>query len=151
VYDLLTPDLPYLFPVGRLDADSEGLLVLTSDSQLAVKLTDPEYHVPKTYRVTVAGTPSEETIERLQGGVELRDGPTRPAGVKRIKTGKKTSVLEVVLTEGRNRQLRRMCQAVGHKVRRLQRVAIGKLELGMLKAGQWRILTLEEISRLGQS
>ncbi len=148
VYDLLPDGLPHVFPAGRLDADSEGLLVLTSDSALSVRLTDPEQHVPKTYRVTVAGRPAEEALEQLRRGVDLAEGRTRPARVRLVRAGQKTSVLEVVLTEGRNRQVRRMLAAVGHRVRRLVRVAIGGLELGDLKPGECRVLGDEEIDRL---
>lgn len=148
VFDLLPAGLPYVFPAGRLDADSEGLLVLTNDSDLSVRLTDPDCHVPKTYRITVAGRPGEEALEALRRGVELSDGPTRPAVVRVIRAGGRTSVLEVVLTEGRNRQLRRMAAAVGHKVRRLVRVAIGGLELGDLAPGACRTLGAGEVDRL---
>ncbi len=148
VYDLLPPGLPYVFPAGRLDADSEGLLVLTNDSALAERLTDPAHHVPKTYRVTVAGRPDEAALATLRRGVELSDGPTRPARVRLLRGGDRASVLEVVLTEGRNRQVRRMSAAVGHKVRRLVRVAIGGLELGDLAPGASRVLTAAEVARL---
>src|SRR5215469_7821289 len=144
VYDLLPPGLPWIFPAGRLDADSEGLLILTSDATLAVRLTEPEHRVPKTYHVTVGGEPSEEALRRLHEGVELPDGRTRPAQVRRLEG----NVLEVVLTEGRNRQVRRMCAAVGHRVRRLVRVAIGGLELGGLEPGECRRLSEVEVMRL---
>jgi 23S rRNA pseudouridine2605 synthase len=144
VYDLLPPGLPWVFPAGRLDADSEGLLVLTSDSGLAAFLTDPAHHVPKTYRVTVRGEPSDESLDRLRGGIDLADGPTRPARVRRLAPG----VLEVVLTEGRNRQVRRMLAAVGHPVRRLVRVAIGAYELGDLAPGACRTLDDHEREKL---
>jgi 23S rRNA pseudouridine2605 synthase len=149
VYDLLPANLSWLFPAGRLDADSEGLLVMTNDSALAVRLTEPEHRVPKTYRVTVAGQPPEEALEALRSGVELSDGLTRSAGVRLVRAGSR-SVLEMVLMEGRNRQVRRMCAAVGHRVRRLVRVAIGKLELGELKPGQSRALDESEILLLGK-
>jgi 23S rRNA pseudouridine2605 synthase len=148
VFDLLPAGLPYVFPAGRLDSDSEGLLILTNAADLAVRLTDPACHVPKTYRITVAGRPGGEALDALRRGVELTDGPTRPAGVRVIRSGERTSVLEVVLTEGRNRQLRRMAAAVGHKVRRLVRVAIGGLELGDLAPGACRVLGAEEVGRL---
>jgi 23S rRNA pseudouridine2605 synthase len=148
VFDLLSADLPYVFPAGRLDADSEGLLILTNDAVLSVQLTDPERHVPKTYRITVAGWPSEEALDALRQGIDLADGPTRPADVRLLRGGERTSVLEIVLTEGRNRQVRRMAAAVGHKVRRLVRVAIGELMLGDIAPGKYRLLTAEEIARL---
>jgi pseudouridine synthase len=148
VFDLLPPGLPYVFPVGRLDADSEGLLILTNDPALSVRLTDPACHVPKTYRVTVAGRPSDLALEALRRGVELSDGVTRPAQVRMLRSGTRASALEIVLTEGRNRQVRRMCSAVGHKVRRLVRVAIGDFELGSLTVGDCRKLVVEDLVRL---
>jgi 23S rRNA pseudouridine2605 synthase len=144
VYDLLPADLPWLFPVGRLDADSEGLLILTNDSALATRLTDPEHHVPKTYQVTVAGRPMAQALDTLRSGVELADGKTRPAEVRVLHDGSKTTTLEVVLTEGRNRQIRRMMAAVGHKVKRLVRVAIGNYQLGDLAPGQYRKIATDE-------
>lgn len=143
VYDLLPAGLPWVFPAGRLDADSEGLLILTSDSKLAERLTGPEHRVPKTYRAFVKGQPTEEALERLRGGVELADGPTRPARVRLVRAGA-TSEVEVVLTEGRNRQVRRMLAAVGCRVKRLVRLAIGGLALGGLAVGACRALREEE-------
>lgn len=148
VYDLLPQGLPYLFPVGRLDADSEGLLILTNDGELAGRLTDPVHHVTKTYRVTVSGRVGEEVVERLRAGVELSDGATRPAGVRVVRRRADVTVLEVVLTEGRNRQVRRMCTAVGHRVKKLVRVGIGGLSLGELGAGECRVLTADEVREL---
>jgi len=144
VYDLLPAGLPWVFPAGRLDADSEGLLILTSDAALAVRLTEPEHSVPKTYRVTVTGEQSEEALQRLREGVELPDGRTRPAGVRRLGA----NVLEVVLTEGRNRQVRRMLAAVGHRVRRLVRVAVGGYALGDLAPGACRTLSEDDVRQL---
>jgi 23S rRNA pseudouridine2605 synthase len=140
VYDLLPPGLPWVFPAGRLDADSEGLLILTSDAELAVALTDPGQHVPKTYHVTVGGSVAESALEELRRGVDLSDGRTRPARVRLLERGAEGSLLEVVLTEGRNRQMRRMLRAVGHRVRRLVRVAVGGYALGELPAGACREL-----------
>lgn len=150
VYDLLPPGLPYTFPAGRLDADSEGLLILTSDAAIQVRLTAPEYHLPKTYRVTVSGVPGEAALAALRGGVDLDDGRTRPAGVRVLRVRGSGAVLEVVLTEGKNRQVRRMCAAVGHRVRRLVRTAIGGLPLGDLKPGECRELRAEEVALLGE-
>jgi 23S rRNA pseudouridine2605 synthase len=146
VYDLLPPDLPWLHAAGRLDADSEGLLILTNDSSLSARLTDPRCHVAKTYHVTLDGRPTDEALRRLREGVELPGGRTRPAKVRRLP--EQECVVEVVLTEGRNRQLRRMAWAVGHRVRRLVRVAIGGLTLGDLPCGQWRELSAPEYERL---
>jgi 23S rRNA pseudouridine2605 synthase len=144
VYDLLPKDLPWIFPAGRLDADSEGLLILTSEAALAVRLTDPEHHVPKTYHVTVAGAVLPATVQRLSTGIDLEDGRTRPASVRMRSQEADTTVLEVVLTEGRNRQVRRMMTTVGHRVRRLLRVAIGRYALGDLPSGAYRVLDEED-------
>jgi 23S rRNA pseudouridine2605 synthase len=148
VYDLLPPDLPWLFPVGRLDAASEGLLILTNDSALASRLTEPQHHIPKTYQVTLAGRPTPQVLQMLRHGVELADGRTRPAQIRVLQEGAKTTMLEVVLTEGRNRQIRHMTAALGHKVKRLVRVAVGGYQLGDLEPGQHRPLTTAEIRLL---
>jgi 23S rRNA pseudouridine2605 synthase len=145
VHDLLPADLPYVFAVGRLDADSEGLLILTSNAALGVRLTDPAHHVAKMYHVTVSGRLDEPSLTRLRDGIDLDDGHTRPARVRLLGTRGNTSRLEVILTEGRNRQIRRLFAVIGHRVRRLVRVAIGGLELGDLLAGQWRELGAEEV------
>src|SRR5262249_51410113 len=133
VYDLLPAGLPWGFPAGRLDADSEGLLIVTNDSALAERLTRPGGDGAATDHATVRGRVGEEARGRLRRGVELADGPTRPAEARLVEAGEERSVVEVVLTEGRNRQVRRMLTAVGHKVRRLVRVAIGGLELGEIR------------------
>jgi 23S rRNA pseudouridine2605 synthase len=148
VYDLLPAGLPWVFPAGRLDADSEGLLIITNDSALAVRLTEPEYHVPKTYHVTVRGRPTAETVERLRRGIELPDGRTRPATVRVLEERPGETVAEMVLSEGRNRQVRRMWAAAGHKVKRLVRVAVGGYDLGELPAGECRRLTPADVRRL---
>jgi 23S rRNA pseudouridine2605 synthase len=148
VYDLLPhtagAELPWLFPVGRLDADSEGLLVLTNDSALALQLTAPEHGVPRTYHVTLDRRPSEEALSAWRRGVDLADGPTRPASVRLLKP----KVIEVALREGRNRQLRRTARALGYRVRRLVRVAIGALTLGDLPPGGHRLLDEAEVRLL---
>ena len=148
VYDLLPPGLPWVFPAGRLDADSEGLLVLTNDAALSVRLTEPEHRTPKTYHATLTGELTPEAVELLGRGVDLADGPTRPAGVRVLRPGVKLSVVEFILTEGRNRQVRRMAEAVGCRVRRLMRVAIGGFQLGDLPAGAHRILEAEDLLKL---
>jgi 23S rRNA pseudouridine2605 synthase len=148
VYDLLPVEAPWVFPVGRLDADSEGMLVLTNDSSLAARLTEPEHRVPKVYHVTIRGTPAPQTVDRLRRGLRLADGPTRPADVRVLEERSDDTVVEMILREGRNRQIRRMWSAVGHKVRRLVRVAIGKLELEDLAPGACRQLTPAAIRRL---
>jgi 23S rRNA pseudouridine2605 synthase len=147
VYDLLPSDLPWIFPAGRLDADSEGLLILTNDAALAVRLTDPAHHVPKTYHITLRGQLDEAALQRLRDGVELGDRPTRPTEVRVLRRRATTTQVEMVLTEGRNRQIRRMAQEVGLKVKRLIRVAIGSYTLE-LPVGACRPLGKDEIGKL---
>src|SRR5437868_1504572 len=113
VYDLLPPDLPWVFPAGRLDADSEGLLIMTNDSRLAVRLTDPEQHVSKRYEITIRGQPTDTSLAKLRAGIVLADGPTRPARIRVLTANPEKSMIEMTLTEGRNRQARRMWAAVG--------------------------------------
>ena len=132
----LVPGEPRVFPVGRLDADTEGLLLLTNDGDLAHRLTHPSFGVDKEYLAHVAGEPSAATLRRLRQGVDLDDGPTAPAKVSQPAPG----VLRITIHEGRNRQVRRMCEAVGHPVERLVRVRIGSLRDQRLKPGQWRPL-----------
>jgi len=148
VYDLLPPGLPWVFPAGRLDADSEGLLILTNDSALAVRLTEPGEHVPKKYQVTIRGTPSAKTLDQLRRGFRLSDGPTRPCEVRVIHSGEQTTVVHMTLTEGRNRQIRRMWHTLGHRVKRLVRIGIGKYQLGNLKPGECRRLTPNDVRQL---
>lgn len=138
-----------LYPVGRLDADSTGLLLLTNDGELANRLTHPRYEVPKTYRAHLQAPIADRDLERLRNGVELEDGPTAPTEIRRLADRE----IEVVLREGRNRQVRRMLEAVGNKVVALRRVRFGPLELGGLKEGRARKLSANEIAqlRLGDS
>src|SRR5262245_59132733 len=133
-----------LYPVGRLDADSTGLILLTNDGELANRLTHPRYEVPKSYRVLLARPPAEGALERLRHGVERDDGPTAPAAVER--TGERE--LEVTIHEGRKRQVRRMAEAVGNAVESLVRVRVGSLELGSLRPGESRRLSDEEVRDL---
>jgi 23S rRNA pseudouridine2605 synthase len=133
-----------LYPVGRLDADSTGLLLLTNDGDLANHLTHPRYGVPKTYRAELRRPPAVRDLERLERGVSLEDGPTAPAKVSR--RGEKE--VEITLREGRNRQVRRMFEAVGNRVVSLRRVRFGSIELGTLAEGKARRLDDEEIGRL---
>jgi 23S rRNA pseudouridine2605 synthase len=140
----LVPAEPRVFPVGRLDADSEGLLLLTNDGELTHRLTHPSFGVEKEYVVSVDGDPSPAALRRLREGVDLDDGPTAPAKVARISAG----LLRITIHEGRNRQVRRMCEAVGHPVTRLVRSRIGPLADRRLKPGEWRPLTPEEVRSL---
>jgi 23S rRNA pseudouridine2605 synthase len=134
-----------LYPVGRLDADTTGLILLTDDGELAYRLTHPSFEVPKTYRAVVRNPPVREpALRRLREGVELDDGRTAPARVRRIGAGE----LEITIHEGRKRQVRRMCDAVGHRVESLERVAFGPMRLGTLPAGGHRKLTPAEVERL---
>jgi len=144
----LVPSERRLYPVGRLDAASTGLILLTNDGELANRLTHPRYGVEKVYLAEVSPRPVEETAVRaLQHGVELDDGPTLPARVRQPRPG----VLEVVLREGRKRQLRRMCEAVGHRVVALRRIAFGPLALSHLAEGQSRRLGEAEVERLREA
>ena len=134
-----------LYPVGRLDADTTGLILLTNDGELANRLMHPRYGVERVYRARVAPAPvAEPALRRLREGVELDDGRTSPAGVRQVEPG----VLELTLGEGRKRQVRRMCEAVGHPVEQLERVAFGPLRLEGLAAGEGRLLTPAEVERL---
>ncbi len=138
-------DLPErVVPVGRLDADATGALLLTNDGPLAHRLAHPRYLVDKVYEAEVDGTPNAESLRRLRGGIELEDGVTAPARVRLLGPG----VLELVLHEGRNHQVKRMCEAVGHPVRRLHRSAYAGIGLGGLAQGEWRELSAAEVARL---
>lgn len=151
VYDLLKDVPTFVGTVGRLDEDTSGLLLLTNDTQLAEKLTNPDFHVEKTYLVKCATRLENEHLEQLRNGVELKDGMTRPAKVKRVRDGESKTFLELTITEGRNRQVRRMIEAVGSKVLKLVRVKLGELTLDGMTSGKWRHLTGTEVERLKQS
>jgi 23S rRNA pseudouridine2605 synthase len=137
-----------LFHVGRLDTDSEGLLILTNDGDFAHKLAHPSYQVPKTYIVEVSGVVGPQTLRRLRRGITLEDGPVRPTSVKIVSSAGEKSLLKITLQEGRNRIVRRTMEAVGHPVRRLSRIGIGPVRLGNLQAGEYRELTAEELGGL---
>jgi 23S rRNA pseudouridine2605 synthase len=134
-----------LYPVGRLDVDTTGLILLTNDGALAHRLTHPSFQVPKTYRARVRRHVTQDDLKRLREGVELDDGVTGPARAKRLDDG----TVELVITEGRKRQVRRMLEAVGHPVIELRRTAFGPLKLGSLKPGAARRLTAREVAELG--
>lgn len=157
VYDLLGGLAAWVFPVGRLDRDTSGLLILTNDHRLGHRLTDPDHHVRKTYHARVRGVPDDQALRALREGLPLGDGEhSRPAVVRALGTGRDggdrsgpgTSWLEIVLTEGKNRQVRRMCAAIGHDIVELIRVAIGALPLGDLGPGEWRALDASDLAAL---
>ena len=153
VYDLFrheqTDDSGALFPVGRLDKDTTGALLITNDTQLAEYLTNPDSHVPKTYHVVCDGEVNDADVRCLTNGVELDDGyTTRPATLTHVKPGRDRSECSITITEGKNRQIRRMFDAVGHPVIALQRISIGTVKLGRLQEGELRPLTAQEISQL---
>lgn len=144
VYDLVPEIDQFIFPVGRLDLDTSGLLLLTNDAQFAERIMNPDFKVPKTYLVKSSTRLSDEQLDRLRNGVDLSDGPTRPAIVQRVRDSEKYSFIEIIITEGRNRQVRRMIEALGSKVLKLVRVAIGSIGIGDLEVGKHRILTPDE-------
>jgi len=145
----LVADYPVrLFPVGRLDKDSEGLLLMTNDGALANALMHPASHIAKVYRVTLRGQVSDAQRDKLSAGMELDGRPTQPIELRVLAEEQDRTVLQLTLREGRNRQIRRMCEALGLEVLRLRRTALGPLKLGLLPAGQWRELTAEEVRRL---
>jgi pseudouridine synthase len=148
VYDLLPGVDQFVAQVGRLDLETSGLLLLTNDSQLAEALTNPDQHVPKKYLVKAQGALTSEQITRLRDGVELDDGPTSPAKVQQIRTSERYTSLELTISEGRNRQVRRMLEAIGSKVVKLVRTQLGPLTLEGLSIGKWRELTAKEVQSL---
>ena len=144
----------YIYPVGRLDFDSEGLLLMMTDGDLAAKLTHPRHEVDKVYEVIVLGVPDPKAMEKLRKGVFIDGRRTSAADVHAgttVKGHKPTTLLTITLREGRNRQIRKMCRAVGLPVRDLRRIAMGPIGLGRLKPGQWRDLTPDEVRRLKDS
>ncbi|AOY77251.1 pseudouridine synthase [Clostridium formicaceticum] len=147
VIDLV--NLPYrLFPVGRLDYNTSGLLLLTNDGELTFKLTHPKFKVEKTYIARVEGKPSQEEQRAFERGLRIEDYVTSPAKLKIIKEEHQNSILEIKIREGKNRQVRKMCAAIGHPVVSLKRIAVGKIKLGKLPSGEWRYLTTEELQYL---
>jgi 23S rRNA pseudouridine2605 synthase len=148
VYDLIQDSGQWVVPVGRLDQDTSGLLLLTNDTRFAEIVTNPDFKIPKTYLVKTSTRLSDEQIGQLQKGVILNDGPTQPAIVKRIRDSAKYSFIEIIIREGRNRQVRRMIEAVGSKVLKLVRTEIGGVRIGDLPIGKYRELTTDEIKML---
>jgi pseudouridine synthase len=148
VYDLIRDAGEWVVPVGRLDQDSSGLLLLTNDTQLVESVGNPEHKVPKTYLVKASTLVSDSQLEQLRGGIMLADGPTRPAVVTRLRDSDKYSFFEITIYEGRNRQVRRMVEAIGSKVLKLVRTGIGGLRIGDLPIGKHRELTAGEVRGL---
>lgn len=148
VYDLIADAGGFVSPVGRLDLDTSGLLLMTNDTQLAERVTNPDSHVPKTYLVKASMLLTDEQLQQLRDGIELSDGPTRPARVARVRDSAKYTHFEITLTEGRNRQVRRMVEALGATVLKLVRVKIGPIGIGTLPIAKWRLLTPREVHAL---
>ena len=150
VYDLTADAGTFLSPVGRLDLDTSGLLLMTNDNQFAERVTNPTSHVPKTYLVKASAVLTDTQLQQLRDGIELADGPTRPALVTRLRDSGKYTHFEITLTEGRNRQVRRMVEALEAKVLKLVRVRIGHIAIGRLPIGKWRLLTAAEVASLNK-
>lgn len=148
VYDLLEGVEAWVSPVGRLDLDTSGLLIMTNDNDLAETVMNPERKVPKTYLVKTSTILPDSALELLRAGVELSDGLTKPAEVRRDRDTASSTFLEITITEGRNRQVRRMIEAVGSRVRKLVRIAIGPLRIGDLEIGKYRVLSPAEVRKL---
>ncbi len=148
VYDLLRDVEQFIGTVGRLDLDTSGLLLLTNDNALAEAITNPEHHLPKTYLVKASTRLTDEQLQHLAAGIELDDGLTRPAVVKRQRDSEKYTFFQITITEGRNRQVRRMLEAIDSKVLKLVRTGLGPLTLEGLAIGKWRELTPAEVDKL---
>jgi pseudouridine synthase len=150
VYDLIADLGTFLSPVGRLDLRTSGLLLMTNDNRFAEHVTNPESHVPKTYLVKTSMRLSDAQLQQLRDGIELSDGVTRPAVVSLVRDSAKYTHFEIALTEGRNRQVRRMVEALGAAVLKLVRVKIGPITIGRLPIGKWRLLTRAEVDSLAR-
>ena len=148
VIDLLHSVKERVYPVGRLDYNTSGLLLLTNDGELTYKITHPKHHVDKVYLATVKGIPGEASLNKLRRGVVIDNYKTAPAKVKMISTSLNNATLQITIHEGRNRQVRKMCEAIGHPVISLKRIAIGEILLGDLPVGKFRSLTQKEIDYL---
>ena len=148
VYDLVADVGTFLSPVGRLDLDTSGLLLMTNDNRFAEHVTNPKSHVPKTYLVKASTLLSDAQLQQLRDGIELADGPTRPCVVTRVRDVANYTQFEITLTEGRNRQVRRMVEAIGARVLELVRIKVGRIAIGTLEIGKWRLLTRAEIAAL---
>ncbi len=148
VYDLIKDVTTFVGTVGRLDEDTSGLLLLTNDTMLAEAMTNPQFHVPKTYLIKCATKLSDGELDQLRSGVELKDGITKPAVVKRVRENESKTFIELTITQGRNRQVRRMIEALESKVLKLVRTKIGPITLDGLESGKWRHLNPGEVTKL---
>jgi 23S rRNA pseudouridine2605 synthase len=151
IRDLVKDIKERVYPIGRLDFDSSGLLILTNDGELAFRLMHPKFHIPRTYKAIVEGSMSDTSVERLKKGVILDDGPTNLARVRIVSAQKGRSVVRITIFEGRSREIRRMCEAVGHTTLKLTRIGYGILTLGGLKVGKYRHLNNMEVKALRKS
>lgn len=151
VYDLLQDVGTFVSSVGRLDLETSGLLLLTNDTQFAERVTNPASHLAKTYRVLTSQLLTDDQLQQLRDGIELKDGPTRPAAIRRLGDPVEGTLLEISITEGRNRQVRRMVEALGAIVLELMRTSIGSVTIGELAPGEWRPLLEHEVRELTSS
>jgi len=145
VMDLLEGIKERVYPVGRLDYDTSGLLILTNDGDVTYKLTHPSNHMTKTYVAEVIGKPTEQTLDKLRNGLEIDDYKTSPAEVRIVGEKPQSTLVEITISEGRNRQVRKMCEAVDHPALKLRRTKVGKLELGNLSRGKWKYISIDDI------
>jgi len=148
VLDLLNGISIRVFPIGRLDYDTEGLIILTNDGDLTYKITHPKHNIDKTYRALVRGEVNQKDVMNFVMGIEIEDYVTAPAKLEIVKYSKGKSIIDITIHEGKNRQVRKMCSAMGHEVIRLKRIRIGEIGLGNLKIGEWRYLSNSEIKYL---
>jgi 23S rRNA pseudouridine2605 synthase len=151
VRDLIRRVKERIYPVGRLDFDSQGLLILTNDGELSHRLMHPKFRIPRTYKVIIGGSISDASVEQLKKGIQLDDGPTGPARVRVINRHRKRSVVRITILEGRSREVRRMFEALGHKTLQLIRTGYGSLQLGDLRVGEYRHLKVAEVKTLRTS
>lgn len=145
VLDLLDGVKERVYPVGRLDYDTSGLIILTNDGDFTYKLTHPSHEMTKTYEAEVVGKPNNEALDKLRKGVQIEDSMTRPAKVRVLEEKEDSTVLEITIHEGKNRQVRKMCDAIEHPTIRLKRTAVGKLNIGDLQRGKWRYIRKSDV------
>lgn len=148
VMDLLKGVEQRVFPVGRLDKDTSGLLLLTNDGEYSYALTHPKHHIKKMYVAEIRGIPDSQKLDKFRKGLRIEDYTTQPAEIRIVSSGKKTSIVEITIYEGRNRQVKKMCSTIGHPVISLKRIAVGNLQLGDLPVGRWRYLKGFELKLL---